>query len=81
MWACNFNLQLSNALTTEGDHETAIQVLESGLQISEEAYCPDLQVSLHLFLVLFVRFYTDLLSGTHVYVINALDSHISSRFW
>ncbi|CAM6094394.1 unnamed protein product [Calypogeia fissa] len=56
LWACNFNLQLSNALTTEGDHETAIQVLESGLQFSEAAYCPDLELMfavsiLHVYLM------------------------------
>ncbi|BBN09929.1 MAternally affected uncoordination [Marchantia polymorpha subsp. ruderalis] len=44
LWACNFNLQLANALTTEGDYQTAIAVLESGLQTAEQAYLPDLQM-------------------------------------
>ncbi|KAL2632427.1 hypothetical protein R1flu_017113 [Riccia fluitans] len=44
LWACNFNLQLANALTTEGDYQAAIKVLESGLETSRGALLPDLQM-------------------------------------
>ncbi|KAL3695207.1 hypothetical protein R1sor_009283 [Riccia sorocarpa] len=44
LWACNFNLQLANALTTEGDYQAAMKVLESGLEISKQAFLPDLQM-------------------------------------
>nr|ATG71237.1 tetratricopeptide repeat (TPR)-like superfamily protein [Cupressus sempervirens] len=44
LWSCNFNLQLANALTTEGDFQGAISALETGLQHAKEAKYSELEM-------------------------------------
>lgn len=44
LWACNFNLQLANALTTEGDFPSAIRALESGLKSAAKTAQHDLEM-------------------------------------
>eukprot|EP00249_Psilotum_nudum_P021173 c28002_g1_i1 orf=52-2076(+) len=44
LWACNFNLQLANALTTEGDFTSSIRALELGLQHATKTNRTDLEV-------------------------------------
>lgn len=44
LWACNFNLQLANALTTEGDFPSSIRALESGLSSATKTGRPDLEM-------------------------------------
>eukprot|EP00252_Welwitschia_mirabilis_P009254 TRINITY_DN2169_c0_g1_i1.p1 TRINITY_DN2169_c0_g1~~TRINITY_DN2169_c0_g1_i1.p1 ORF type:complete len:666 (-),score=133.06 TRINITY_DN2169_c0_g1_i1:361-2358(-) len=44
LWSCNFNLQLANALTTEGDFQSAITVLESGKQHARDLNYPQLEM-------------------------------------
>ncbi|KAH9307877.1 hypothetical protein KI387_035788, partial [Taxus chinensis] len=44
LWSCNFNLQLANALTTEGDFQGAISALESGQQYAKETQYRELEV-------------------------------------
>nr|XP_016492562.1 PREDICTED: uncharacterized protein LOC107812046 [Nicotiana tabacum] len=49
LWYCNFNSQLANALTIEGDHHASISALENGLICATQMCYPELQVrySLH----------------------------------
>lgn len=44
LWACNFHLQLANALTTEGDFPSAIRALESGLSLASKVRRHELQM-------------------------------------
>ncbi|MCO5550423.1 hypothetical protein L7F22_003909 [Adiantum nelumboides] len=44
LWACNFNLQLANALTTEGDFRSAIRALESGSSLATKTGRRDLEM-------------------------------------
>ncbi|KAH7285526.1 hypothetical protein KP509_33G031900 [Ceratopteris richardii] len=44
LWACNFNLQLANALTTEGDFRGAIKVLECGVSLASKVGRSDLEM-------------------------------------
>ncbi|KAI5077473.1 hypothetical protein GOP47_0007297 [Adiantum capillus-veneris] len=44
LWACNFNLQLANALTTEGDFRSAIRSLESGSSLASKTGRLDLEM-------------------------------------
>ncbi|XP_024528762.1 sister chromatid cohesion protein SCC4 [Selaginella moellendorffii] len=44
LWVCNFNLQLANALTIEGDFPNVIRALEAGLVYASKAQFPQLQL-------------------------------------
>lgn len=44
LWACNFNLQLANALTTEGDFPSSIRALQSGLSFAIKTGRHDLEM-------------------------------------
>ncbi|KAJ7563492.1 hypothetical protein O6H91_03G112700 [Diphasiastrum complanatum] len=44
LWACNFNLQLANALTIEGDFNSAIRALDSGMEHASRTDCIELQM-------------------------------------
>ncbi|KAH9310534.1 hypothetical protein KI387_025569 [Taxus chinensis] len=44
LWSCNFNLQLANALTTEGDFQGALSALESGQQYARETKYHELEM-------------------------------------
>ncbi|GFY99476.1 tetratricopeptide repeat (TPR)-like superfamily protein [Actinidia rufa] len=43
LWFCNFNSQLANALTIEGDYQGSISALESGYNCASEIFYPELQ--------------------------------------
>ena len=45
MWSCNFNSQLANALSIEGDYRGSISALEFGYACATEVRYPELQVS------------------------------------
>ncbi|XP_057473656.1 sister chromatid cohesion protein SCC4 [Actinidia eriantha] len=44
LWFCNFNSQLANALTIEGDYQGSISALESGYNCASEIFYPELQM-------------------------------------
>ncbi|XP_070006910.1 sister chromatid cohesion protein SCC4-like isoform X2 [Nicotiana tabacum] len=44
LWYCNFNSQLANALTIEGDHHASISALENGLICATQMCYPELQM-------------------------------------
>jgi MAternally-affected-uncoordination protein len=44
LWACNFNLQLAKALTTENDHVGAVRALDTGLRLAASIHQPPLQM-------------------------------------
>ncbi|KAJ7959973.1 MAU2 chromatid cohesion factor-like [Quillaja saponaria] len=44
LWSCNFNSQLANALTIEGDYQGSICSLECGYVCATEIYYPELQM-------------------------------------
>ncbi|MCE3051982.1 hypothetical protein HAX54_051344 [Datura stramonium] len=44
LWYCNFNSQLANALTIEGDHHGSISALENGLMCATQMCYPELQM-------------------------------------
>lgn len=44
LWFCNFNSQLANALSIEGDYQGSISALECGYVCATEVCFPELQV-------------------------------------
>ncbi|XP_047253020.1 sister chromatid cohesion protein SCC4 isoform X2 [Capsicum annuum] len=44
LWYCNFNSQLANALTIEGDHHGSISALDNGLTCATQMCYPELQM-------------------------------------
>lgn len=44
LWSCNFNSQLANALSIEGDYQGSIFALECGYVCATEIHFPELQV-------------------------------------
>jgi len=44
LWSCNFNSQLANALSIEGDYQGSISALECGYVCATEVCLPELQV-------------------------------------
>lgn len=44
LWYCNFNSQLANALTIEGDHHGSISALDDGLMCATQMCYPELQM-------------------------------------
>ncbi|KAF3624624.1 hypothetical protein FXO38_30153, partial [Capsicum annuum] len=42
LWYCNFNSQLANALTIEGDHHGSISALDNGLTCATQMCYPEL---------------------------------------
>lgn len=44
LWSCNFNSQLANALSIEGDYRGSLSALECGYACATEVYYPELQV-------------------------------------
>ncbi|KAL2317341.1 hypothetical protein Fmac_031217 [Flemingia macrophylla] len=44
LWSCNFNSQLANALSIEGDYQGSISVLECGYVCATEVRFPELQM-------------------------------------
>lgn len=44
LWSCNFNAQLANALTIEGDYQSSISALECGYVCATQISYPELQV-------------------------------------
>ena len=44
LWSCNFNSQLANALSIEGDYRGSISALECGYACATEICYPELQV-------------------------------------
>lgn len=45
LWSCNFNSQLANALSIEGDYLGSISALECGYVCATEVRYPELQVT------------------------------------
>lgn len=45
LWACNFNLQLAKALTTENDYAGALRVLDNGSRLAATMNQPQLEVN------------------------------------
>ncbi|XP_040993384.1 sister chromatid cohesion protein SCC4 [Juglans microcarpa x Juglans regia] len=44
LWSCNFNAQLANALTIEGDYQSSISALECGYVCATQISYPELQM-------------------------------------
>ncbi|KAG5585962.1 hypothetical protein H5410_046396 [Solanum commersonii] len=44
LWYCNFNSQLGNALSIEGDHHGSISALDNGLMCATQMCYPELQM-------------------------------------
>ncbi|MQM18664.1 hypothetical protein Taro_051659, partial [Colocasia esculenta] len=44
MWLCNFNSQLANALTIEGDYQASLPALEDGFATATQMRYPELQM-------------------------------------
>lgn len=57
LWACNFNSQLANALSIEGDYRGSISALECGYVCATEISYTELQVCCPL--LPFLLFATD----------------------
>ncbi|RHN51525.1 putative chromatid cohesion factor MAU2 [Medicago truncatula] len=48
LWSCNFNSQLANALSTEGDYRGSVSAIERGYVCASKVPYPEMQVEPHV---------------------------------